>query len=219
MDFTQVEGSPSKRLGGFVFVVALHVIVAYVVVSGLGKKLVDVVKEPLETKIIEEVKPPPPPKVEPPPPPPKPTAPPPPFIPPPEVVVQTPTTPTPIATISNQQPAHQDFVKTAPAPDAPIAPPRPAAPPVPAFSDLNSCKPTYPRASQLAEETGTVKVRLTVGANGQLVNAAIVKSSGFKGLDRATLSAFSACKFRAAVVDGKPVEASFDAEYVWKLDD
>ncbi|MFX9042749.1 energy transducer TonB, partial [Acinetobacter baumannii] len=77
----------------------------------------------------------------------------------------------------------------------------------------------YPRASQLAEETGTVRVRIQVNAAGQFVGAQVVKSSGFKGLDRATVQAFSNCKFNAALQDGKPVDGQFDADYVWKLDE
>jgi len=93
------------------------------------------------------------------------------------------------------------------------------APPVPGFVNLNSCKPEYPRASLLAEETGVVRVQFDVGADGQLVGASVVKSSGFKNLDKATVNGLSRCKFRAAVKEGKNVQSSFTAEYVWKLDE
>jgi hypothetical protein len=74
--------------------------------DGLARKVVEVIKAPIETKIIEEIKKPPP--DTPPPPPPKLAAPPPPFIPPPEVNIQVPvadratittvqTTPPPVA--------------------------------------------------------------------------------------------------------------------------
>ena len=52
------------------------------------RRVVEVIKQPLETKIIEEIKKPPP--DTPPPPPPKLAAPPPPFIPPPEINIQMP---------------------------------------------------------------------------------------------------------------------------------
>jgi periplasmic protein TonB len=56
--------------------------------QGLAQRLVEVIKAPIETKIIEEVKPPPPPPPENLPPPPKFAPPPPSFVPPPEVNVQ-----------------------------------------------------------------------------------------------------------------------------------
>ena len=57
-----------RRLTGLVVVVAFHVVLGYALVEGLARKIVEVVRAPLETKIVEEVKPPPPDK---PPPPPK----------------------------------------------------------------------------------------------------------------------------------------------------
>ena len=74
-----------RRLGGLAAVVLLHVGVIYVVVSGLGRQVVDVIRAPLVTKIIEA--PPPPPAA---PAPPKLQEPPPPYIPPPEIDIQQP---------------------------------------------------------------------------------------------------------------------------------
>ena len=86
MDYS--ERSPGKNLSGLTLVVILHLAIGYALVTGLARKVVEVIKAPLETKIIEEVKPPPP--DVPPPPPPKMAAPPPPFIPPPEINIQVP---------------------------------------------------------------------------------------------------------------------------------
>ena len=80
----------AKHSPSIIFVIILHLAVGYALVTGLARKVVDVIKQPLETKIIEEVK-----KVipdTPPPPPPKLATPPPPFIPPPEVNIQVPVT-------------------------------------------------------------------------------------------------------------------------------
>ena len=77
-----------KRLTGLVVVVVFHLILGYALVHGLTRKIVQVVRAPLETKIVEEVKPPPPEK--PPPPPLKLSTPPTPNIPPPKVQVQVP---------------------------------------------------------------------------------------------------------------------------------
>ena len=88
MNFSN-EKSP-KNYTGITVVVLLHVLAAYGIATGLGKRLVTKMMEPVETKIIEEVKPPPPKDLPPPPPPPEIKAPPPPFIPPVEVNVQQP---------------------------------------------------------------------------------------------------------------------------------
>ena len=87
MGYAEQQRSPGKHLTGIAFVLVLHIALAYAVVTGLARKVIDVVKAPLETKIIEEIKKPPPPDT-PPPPPPKmvqvmPT-----FVPPPEVQIQ-----------------------------------------------------------------------------------------------------------------------------------
>ena len=73
-----VQKDSSRRLVGLAVVVTLHAALIYALVYGLARKIVEVVRQPLETKIIEEVKAPPP------------DRPPPPYIPPPEVQVHVP---------------------------------------------------------------------------------------------------------------------------------
>jgi protein TonB len=117
MDFAQQQRNPTKHLVGLTFVALLHVIIIWALVNGLATKVIDVLKKPVEAKIIEDVKPPPPPEPKLPPPP-KLQAPPPPYIPPPEVQVQT---PPPVATISVQsdnKPVQQEFQKQVVAPPA-----------------------------------------------------------------------------------------------------
>ncbi|MFD2271229.1 hypothetical protein ACFS07_09110 [Undibacterium arcticum] len=102
----RMRETPQKNLTGITVVVLLHVFfIVYALVTGLARKVVEVIKQPIETKIIEEIKPPPPPPDKPlPPPPPKVLAPPPPFIPPPEVQVQQQPQTNTIAAVSNVQP-------------------------------------------------------------------------------------------------------------------
>ena len=83
MDYAQQQRNPTKHLVGLGVVVVFHIVLVWALVNGLARKVIEVVKGPLETKIIQEVKPPPP--EAPPPPPPKLAPPPPDFIPPPEV--------------------------------------------------------------------------------------------------------------------------------------
>ena len=60
MNFTHNEKDAGKNFTGITVVVLLHLLVAYGIVTGLGKRLISKMAEPVETKIIEEVKPPPP---------------------------------------------------------------------------------------------------------------------------------------------------------------
>ncbi len=88
MENAAPESALSRHLPSIAIVVALHLAIGYALVTGLARRVVEVIKAPIETKIIEEIKKPPP--DEPPPPPPKLQAPPPPFIPPPEINIQMP---------------------------------------------------------------------------------------------------------------------------------
>ncbi|MEJ1958147.1 MAG: hypothetical protein WDM70_00715 [Nitrosomonadales bacterium] len=70
MDFAQQQRDPRRHVAGITTVVFLHAIAIYALTTGLARKVVDVLKKPLEVNIIEEIKdipPPPPPKVLPPP--------------------------------------------------------------------------------------------------------------------------------------------------------
>src|SRR5881394_312211 len=117
MDFAQQQRNPTKHLVGISTVFLIHVLVVYALVTGLARKAIEVIKQPLETKIIEEMKKPPPPET-PPPPPPKLAVPPPPFIPPPEINVQVSAPPqSTIAAVTNVAPP--------PTPAVVPVPPRP----------------------------------------------------------------------------------------------
>ncbi|MEH0164700.1 ABC transporter substrate-binding protein [Paucibacter sp. JuS9] len=123
MNFAQ-EQKGTSRATGFGIVVLIHILIIWALASGLARKIVKAVAEPIETKVIEEkVKPPEEiKKVEPPPP--KLDTPPPPFVPPPEVVITAPAPPAVINTPTTSTPP----------PAAPIAatpPARPAPAPAP----------------------------------------------------------------------------------------
>ena len=123
--YRETQRNPAKHMPSVIMVGLLHLLVGYALVTGLARKVVEVIKAPIETKIIEEIKKPPP--DTPPPPPPKLAAPPPPFIPPPEVNIQVPVqaqlAPT-ITTVTTTKPPPGPPPKAAPAP-APPAPPGP----------------------------------------------------------------------------------------------
>ncbi|MBA4176915.1 MAG: energy transducer TonB, partial [Leptothrix sp. (in: Bacteria)] len=161
------------------------------------------------------------------PPPPKFAPPPPSFVPPPEVNVNPPPSPAPTITTTQVAPPVQAVTVAPQAPQAPPAPPvvrRVAA--QPAIANAASCAPTsddYPSAARRAEATGVTRVRFSVGPDGRLASAEVVKSAGstreHKMLDRLAMAKLSECKFKAGTDEnGKAVGASFDVEYVWKLD-
>lgn len=203
----------SARLTGLSVVVVLHLLLVYALVTGLAREIVQVIQAPLETKIIEEVKPPPPDKP-PPPPPPKLAAPPPPFIPPPEIRLDTPPPPTNTITATTS---------TKPVAEAPI--PRPAAAPAgpartSAVVDAKACaKPEYPPQSLRAQEEGLVVLQFLIGADGQVKDSRVDRSSGFRRLDQAAQRALSLCKFKAGTENGQSVESWARIEYQWRIEE
>jgi protein TonB len=168
MDFAQHQRNPTRHLVGIGGVVLLHIVIIYALMTGLARKVVEVVKGPIEVKVIEEVikKPPPPPDVLPPPP--KMAAPPPPFVAPQAPVI----------------------VK---APEAPPAPP-PPAPTVrsasvacPNYKEVMQAIP-YPREALLDNIQGEVVIEFTITGSGKVTDV-IVKSSSNKVFNKAALNA------------------------------
>jgi len=226
VDYAQTQRNPGKHMVGFSVVLVLHLLLGWALLNGLAQRIVEVIKAPIETKIIEEVKPPPPPPPENLPPPPKFAPPPPSFVPPPEVNVNPPPMQAPTITTTTVAPPPTAVTIQPPAPPAPPAPPRPRVAAIPAIANAGACAPTnddYPSAAKRAEATGTTKVRFTVGADGKLVSAELVKSAGpsreHKMLDRVAISKLSECNFRAGTDEnGRPVGATVEVEYVWKIE-
>ena len=223
MDFAEQQRNPGKHVVGIGIVLAFHLLLGWALLTGLAQRMIEVIKAPIETKIIEEVKPPPPPPPENLPPPPKFAPPPPSFVPPPEVNVNAP--PTPAPTITTTQVAPPPVAVT-------IAPPAPvAAPPAPVAAavrtepklDFNVCdKPEYNAAARRAEAQGTVIVVYTMDTTGAINSATVEKSAGptreHKMLDRLTLEAVQGCKGKPGTLDGKPEKLTSRVSYVWKLE-
>ena len=200
--------SNTRRLAGLAITVVLHIVLVYALIHGLARKIVEVVSAPLETKIIEEIKPP---EDKPPPPPPKLTTPPPPFIPPPEVNIQMPIQQAPTISVAPSP--------TPPAAPVAIAPPPPAEVRTAAVVQAASCeKPEYPPAARRANETGTVRLQMLIDENGKVVDSKVERSSGSRRLDEAARAALELCRFRPATVNGKPTRAWARLEYVWTLE-
>jgi periplasmic protein TonB len=219
MDFSETERNPAKKLTGIAFVILLHVLIVYALVTGLARKVVEVIKQPVETKIIEEVKPPPPKDLPPPPPPPpKMVAPPPPFIPPPEVQIQQPPPQNAITAVTNVKPENPVM----PAPQPAVTgngPPATGPSRTAAVVDPSGCaKPEYPPKSLRADEQGTVVLQFLIGTDGRVVESKVERSSGFRALDNAARNALSLCKFKPGTVDGKPEQSWTKIAYDWKIE-
>ena len=203
---------PSSRpVIALVGVGIFHVVLIYALIHGLARKIVEVVRAPLETKIIEEIKRPPPEQPPPPPPPPKLATPPPPFIPPPEVQIQVPVQLPPTITA---------VVATPPSvPIPPPAAPAPAQQRTAAVVDARGCeKPPYPAASLRANERGIVRLNFLIDVDGRVLESKVERSSGYRRLDEAARAALGACKFRPATVDGRPERAWARIDYDWKIE-
>ncbi len=221
MDYAQQHRNPNKHMVGIAIVLVLHLILGWALINGLAQRIVEVIKGPIETKIIEEQKPPPPPPPENLPPPPKFAPPPPSFVPPPEVNVNPPPTPAPTITTTTVAPP---VTAVTIAPTAPVAPaPHVVARTSPRLDFNNGCdRPDYSAAARRAEASGDTVIDYTMDTNGVINEASIVKSSGpsreNKQLDRLALEAVKACKGTPGTVDGKPQKLSGRITYTWKLD-
>ena len=210
MNFTQQQKSPGRQLTGFAVVVLLHVGLIYALVTGLGSNIVEVIKAPIETKIIEEVKPPPP-DVPPPPPPPKLAAPPPPYIPPPEIQIAQPPPPTPVATVA------------AVAPPAPVAPPVARAAPPAAVPDSDvSERPIagpgmkYPQRMLEQGREGAVDLECDVDTDGKTSNCAVSGGSGGQFAE-AALAYVQGATYKPAIHNGVAEKRRHRWHIVFKL--
>ena len=206
MNYAERERNPVKHLPSISMVIVFHLLLGWALVTGLARKVVDVIKAPIETKIIEEIKKPPP--DTPPPPPPKLAAPPPPFIPPPEVNIQVPqVTQAPTITTTQERPPPGPVVI------APPAPPVQASPVRKEFKPLQRVNPTFPRQALQQGITGRVVAWVYVEPNGSVKNVEIKQSTN-RLFDREVVRALSQWRFNP-----EPVGFIGEYEIVFNLTD
>ena len=183
MNFSERQADPRRHLVGLTVVILFHALIVYALVTGLAKKVVDVVRAPIETKVIEEIKKPPPPPEIVLPPPPKLEAPPPPYIPPPEVQIAAPPPPQPTISVAPSPTPPPPTVMT---PTPPVVAPTPAPPaPRPATLSIGVACPTQvtpvmpPKAAR-ENITGVVRAQATI--KGGKVIAVDILSSPARGI-------------------------------------
>ena len=79
-------------------------------------------------------------------------------------------------------------------------------------------RPDYPARAARNGDMGTVTLALLIGSDGKVAEAKVSRTSGFKDLDRAAISALSMCKFKPAMNNGVPESAWGQIAYVWSLE-
>ena len=199
MDFARQQRDPTKHMVGIAFVVVLHVLVIYALLTGLGKTIVEVIKKPLTATIIDEIKAPPPP----PPPPrkivevPKVQPQPQPYVPPPDVPMPT-TQAEPVISVVTATPPPEPVVIAPP----PVVVAPPAPPPKPAIrrglTPLVRVEPVYPRAAIRAGiERGRVVARVMIDEKGNVTDVIIVSADPPRQFEKAVMDALKEWKFKA----------------------
>ena len=185
MNFSQRQADPRRHLVGIAFVILFHAFIVWALVSGLAKKVVEVVRAPIETKVIEEIKKPPPPPEVVVPPPPKMEAPPPPFIPPPEIQIATPPPPAPTITATTPTPPPAPVVIAPAPPPVVAAAPAPVAPPAPVSAGVVCSNyqsvmgdVAYPREAQRQGiEKGDALIQFTLSPTGEVKDIKVIRAS------------------------------------------
>jgi len=187
-----------KRTLAFVLVVLIHAGFFYVLNSGLGAKLVQVITGPVQTEIIDEPKdeenepPPPPPEIEAPPP----------YVPPPDFAIEMPAAQTNTTAITNTTSVRP----TAPPPTKAPEKASVKTPPSTTGKGARITQPEYPPSSRRAGEEGTVTLQVYVLETGKAGEVKVGKSSGFPKLDEAAVREVQRTwRFVPGKEDGKPV--------------
>jgi periplasmic protein TonB len=204
----------NKRLAAFALVVLIHVLFVYVLASGLGKKVVEVVLGPVETRLIEEL----PDEEEPPPPPPEIDTPP-PYVPPPEISIEIPVDTGPTTAITNVTTERPVAAPPPPAPK-PVEKAVVKTPPSTVGRGARISQPEYPPASRRAGEAGTVTLKVFVLDSGRVGEVQVAKSSGFPKLDEAAVKEVQRnWRLVPGKEDGKPVSMWHTFQVTFKLTD
>ena len=205
MNYAERERNPAKHLPSIGAVILRHSVIGYALITGLARKVVEVMKAPIETKIIEEIKKPPP--DVPPPPPPKLAAPPPPFIPPPEINIQIPqvTQAATITTVTTARP---------PPGPPPVVQPQAQLAVRKEYKASYRVDPVFPRQAQRDGVGGRVIAHVYVSPAGNVTDVKIISAQPPRIFDREVVRALSQWKFNP-----EPVGFIGEYEIVFNLKD
>lgn len=199
MDYARQQRDPTRHMIGIGFVILVHALVIWALVSGLARKAVEVIKKPLTATIIQEVKLPPPP----PPPPkkiveaPKAPQPQPTYVPPPDIPTPAQSTAPTISAVTATAPTEPHVI----APPPVVAPPPPPKPAIRRGSQLVIVEKedvTYPREAIRANiQKGLVTARLRIDEKGNVTDVHIVSADPPRHFDSAVRDALMKWKFKA----------------------
>ncbi len=197
--WAQKQRNPRKHMAGIAFVIGIHALVLWMILSGAGQTFM---KKVVPKSIVEVILPPEPPPPPPPPPPkvqPKLDTPPPPpdtYVPPPEVAPTVTSNAPVIAATSVAPPPQAVYV---PAPPAPARPTGPRG-----FGSITNRKEcvaafqaSFPREARRGGQEGSVTLAVTVGPDGKATGVEVVNSNPRRVFDRAAMGVISAgsCRF------------------------
>ena len=164
MNFAQRQADPRRHIVGMTVVVLFHALVVYALVTGLAKRVVDVIRAPIETKVIEEIKRPPP---------------------PPEIQIATPPPPAPTITATTPTPPPAPVVIAPAPPPVVAAAPAPVAPPAPVSAGVVCSNyqsvmgdVAYPREAQRQGiEKGDALIQFTLSPTGEVKDIKVIRAS------------------------------------------
>ena len=78
--------------------------------------------------------------------------------------------------------------------------------------------PTYPALSRRLTEQGSVRLRLTIGIDGSVINASVIRSSGFQRLDEAATNWVRRnWRYEPAMRGDMPIQATTEATLTFRL--
>lgn len=214
----ETTGRHLRRALSFAGVLVLHVALIWALANGLARDIVEIVREPVEVRLLDAPAKP----KETPPAPPRPVA--------AEMPVARPVPPKPAqsrplphARLSLSKPQAQPEVP--PKSSAPAEPaetkeqPAPFVPPR-ENPDYPRKRPPYPPASRRLQEEGRVVVSVHVTAAGEVSEVRLDKSSGYARLDKAVMEAArKSWRFLPATRGGVPVDAWFECPVIFRLDE
>ncbi len=78
-------------------------------------------------------------------------------------------------------------------------------------------KPKYPTRAKDAAMEGTVLLRLTVDRHGDVTKVKLLRSSAPKILVDESIEAAFKCRFKPALVDGRPIVSSIDMPFQFQI--
>jgi protein TonB len=197
----------SRRVVVLLVIIVFHILLGYLLATGLGAQIIQVVAAPLQTDIIEEVQQ----RDEPPPPPPPEFERPPVEVPPPEVAIDIP--------VDTQQSTAITDVTDKP---VPMAPPPPPPPRNVVHAKMGKNFPNsedyYPAAAKRLGEEGAPTVKVCVAPTGKLSEEpSIAQSSGNARLDEGAVKLAKAGRYVGGSIDGQPTTDCFQFRVKFEL--